>query len=92
MEGTHLFSNAGRSQFTLRTGFLSFRKKNYPASFIFTLSPMLFNKFAGLFILFFTIIVVACPIPEEAIESDGLEVYCTYTDYSNWICLDYLTF
>ena len=56
------------------------------------LSPMLFSKFAGLFILFFTIIVVACPIPEEAIESDGLEVYCTYTDYSNWICLDYLTF
>ena len=35
---------------------------------------MLFSKFVGFFLLCFTIIVVACPIPEGAIESDGLEV------------------
>ena len=35
---------------------------------------MLFSKFVGLFLLCFTIIVVACPIPETATESDGLEV------------------
>ena len=40
---------------------------------------MLFSKFAGLFLLCFSIIVIACPIPEGAVESDGLEVYIAPT-------------
>ena len=40
---------------------------------------MLFSKFAGLFLLCFTIIVAACPISERAIESDGLEVFIAPT-------------
>jgi hypothetical protein len=35
---------------------------------------MLFSKFAGLFLLCFTILAVACPISERATDSDGLEV------------------
>jgi len=67
MEGTRLFSSAGRSQLNR---FPVAKKKKLSYSI---LSPMLFRKLAGLFLLSFTIIVVACPIPESAIESDGLE-------------------
>jgi len=34
---------------------------------------MLFSKFTGLFLLFFTLLVTACPISERQNDSDGLE-------------------
>ena len=39
---------------------------------------MLFSKFAGFFLLCFSIIAVACPISERA-DGDELEVYIALT-------------
>jgi len=82
MEGTRPFTNAGRSQLT-SPGPVSCccEKKSFQYQF-HSFHRMLFNKFTGLFLLFFTIIAVACPISERAIESDGLEARSYYSRHN----------
>jgi hypothetical protein len=81
MEGTRPFSSAGRSQLTGThlSGFLLLGGDITQFHLSSFLHQMLFTKFAGLFLLCFTIIAVACPISERPKESDGLEVYIAPT-------------